>query len=272
MDEKYRRFFQTEGDVSGLDWAAEAFYQVYSRYFSNEDYYIAQAGPLGANLRPIRETIEIADDDLTMSWEQFIEFQTGYPLRVEGAEILSWELRKCGRMGTYTYENGVAHNHFGTTFNHTMQKNRLMQQGGVIIAVIGHWGNPLTDNEASADGGSFDVNKLTNRDDWLIKTVDDVDSPVGKLSASEASINLFYGGDTYVPDETRGMEATAPVFNSGSEIDVDQGDVDSNVLGTGSDTMDAASTKTAAAGEPTTARFWVESWYGGSYLSGITFI
>lgn len=261
MDPKFRAFFQTEGDVTGLAWENEAFFQIYSRYFANEDYYMSSPASSHA-LRPIRETIEIADDDLTMSWEQFIEFQTGYPLRIEGAEILSWQLRKAQRMGTYTYEHKTAFNHWGATFNHSMQKNRLMQQGGVIVVVVGHWGNPLTDNEASADGDSFDVNKLTNRDDWLIKTIDDVDSAVGKLSANEASINLFYGGDTYVPDNT-----------GSSVLSITDGDIDVEPLGDDAvESFDAAPVSGGGAAEGTTGLFYVESWLGASFLSGITFI
>ena len=258
MDPKYRRFFQTEGDVSGLDWPAESFYQVYSRYFADEDYYMANAGALGAALRPMIQTIEIADDDLEMTWADFIQFQTGYPLRVPGAEILSFRIGRMGRRGTYTYENNTAYNHFYKGFKHTVRKNHLMQEGGCLIHVAGNWSNPLVDGD-DRDAG-FDINLLTNRDDWMIKSMDAVSDQVGKLSATEAAINLFYGGDIYVPNRDN-----LPAMNIG------EGDLDPDTLG-GSAESESGGPSNAGATETTNFLVTNEFSLGASYLSGITFI
>lgn len=274
MEDKYRQFFQTEGDVAGLDWVAEAFFQTYSRYFANEDYYLDEAGDYEALLRPLRQTIEIADDDLSMTWEDFIQYQTGYPLEVPGVEVISFQMaRAMHHTSSLTYQYNVAHSHWHRTFRHAPKKNRLAQQSGVILHLVGHYGHPLTDGEAANDGGSFDINKLTNRDDWLIKSMDPTEDLLGKLSASEASINLFFGGDTYIPNTTLEQD---DVFK------VEQGNIDSSILGAdkaGLDTLDAeapqsSGTDGTADGDPKAGsggRFWVEANGGISVLSGISF-
>lgn len=259
MDEKYRRFFQTEADVAGLDWAGEAFYHVYSRYFADEDYYL-DSPATGANLRAMIQTIEIADDDLEMSWADFIQFQTGYPLRVDGAEILSFRIGRAKRMGTYTYDDNVAFNHFGRTFGHSIRKNHLLQQGGCLIHVAGNWSNPLLDAQDAETG--FDINELTNRDDWMIKTVDSVADQIGKLSATDAAINLFYGGDIYVP---------AATHNVSNVMTVSAGDVDTSLLNEDIQTTDTVRAD-ATGNEVARHIFYNEFWMGASYLSGITFI
>jgi len=272
MDDKYRSMFQTEGDVSGLNWPAEAFRQVYERYFANEDYYLGSADVTEAALRPVRQTIEIADDDLSMNWEQFIEFQTGYPLMVPGAETVSWGCARAKRvMASLNYSDNTAYTHWEYTFHHAPKKNRLVQEGGCLIHVVGHWGHPLTDNEASSDGGTFDINKLVNRDHWLIKSMDPVENLIGQITpSSEASVNLFFGGDTYVPaiDTDGAMMGVQDV----ARLNVDTGDVDADTLGGNKEDFDAPDVSNGTATEGTSGRFFVESSLGGSFLSGIRFL
>ena len=263
MDEAFRRFFLTDADAT-VDWSGEAFKQVYNRYFADEDYYLTTT-PDAANLRPLIQTIDIVEDDeLELSWSEFVEFQTGFPVRMPGAEVLSFKIGRSGvspDMGSVI--DNVWYGHLRKSFQHSVSKNHLAAQGAVLIMVCGNWSNPLLDG-SDASGGTFDIAQLTNRDDWLIRSMDESDTNIGQLSASKASINLFEGGDIYIPD---GTDTNA--------IDVDAGDVD---VSPASDASDAPanvvideSAMTASGAAQTDNEFWVESWLGASLKSDINF-
>lgn len=264
MEEGFRRFFLTDADNSSIRWPEEAFKQVYNRYFADEDYFLTADTVTQANLRPLIQTIDIVgDDELELSWPEFVEFQTGFPVRMPGAEVLSFKIGRAGLMtDSVQYIDNTAYAHFRKSFQHSVTKNRLAAQGAIMLMVSGHWSNPLLDG---APGGSrFDVSLLTNRDDWLIRSMDESDTNVGQLTATRASINLFEGGDIYIPDTT-----------DDRHIDVDAGDVD---VARGGDTVAANTTISEGARSAVSSdslsdpvAFWVDSWLGASVLTDINF-
>ena len=257
-----RDAFLSGSDFS-IDWVAEAFKIVYNRYFATEDYYIPEtAAVTEASLRPLITTMNLGDDEPEMTWHGFVEYQTGYPLRDPGAEVMAFSMGKAGRlMGNGAHESNVLYTHFQRHFTHSPTKNRLFQQGGVWIHIVGNWGNPLvTDNEGSA---AFDIQQLTNRDDFLIKNMDEDSDKFGEITmGSEISYNLFTGGDIYVPD----TNTTA----AGNQ------DVDPDTLGGSAEKAGMSVQGGEDAGTYTTNakadgldifRFTVESWTGASFLT-----
>lgn len=262
MPEKFRRFFLNDADAT-LNFAQGAFREVYNRYFGDEDYYITESEDrLNAQLRALIQTIEIVgDDELELSWQDFVEFQTGFRPSMPGAEILSFKIARAGMASRmFKVEDNTAYAHFARTFKHSVRRNRLAAQGGVLIEINGCWSNPLVDGGGV---GSPTINRLTNRDDWLIREMDESSSNIGQLSSSEASINLFEGGEVYVPDTTQ----------SGRHLAVHSGDLDIGQLDETSNDADdiSESGQTEASSAPSYYEFFNENWLGASFLTDINF-
>ena len=264
MSEDHQRFFMNDTTTS-ISWAQDAFRVAYNTYFQDPDYYIgSNESVLTARLRPLISTMEIVGaDELELSWPEFIEFQTGYPLRQPQAEMLSFRIGKAMRVGTGDWANSVEYRHFGRTFNHSVTKNRLLQQGGVLLGVVGNWSRPVYDGQGV---GTPSINRLTHPDDWFVRPLDDTlhDDILGSLSATNNSINLFHGGEIYVPNE---IDIT-------NVITVKAGDVDVGTFATGVDTETDAEGNTGDDEDDTEQdylRFYCESWMGMSALTGINF-
>ena len=261
MEEKHRRFFMVDGDQS-TNWAEDAFRVVYNTYFQDEDYYISGSEDvLDARLRPLIQTMElVGDDELELNWAEFIEFQTGYPLRSPKAEVLSFKIGRAMPTGTGVFHNDCLHHHFGKTFMHSVQRNRLLQQGGVILGIVGNWSHPLLDGNGVS---TPTVNKMNNRYDWYIKPMDDAaGDDRGDITSTQDSINLFYGGEIYVPD---GVDLT-------DTFTVSAGDVDPRAMGDTDDEGDITeSSSDDSTTESTDLEFYADPWAGMSFLSGIDF-
>ena len=258
MEEKYRRFFLDDSDVAGINWAQGAFRAYYNHHIADEDYYIQPTEDvLDAALPPMIPTIDlVGDDELELSWPEFVEYQSGFKPSIPGAEILSGPTGRMKRIMLPAVEDNTQYVHYERMFNHSVTKNHVADQGGVLLQLIFNWGNPLvTDNEDSAQ---LDINRLTNRDDWIIRPLDEESALLGKLSNSEAAINLFEGGDIYVPDTDTSATGTQ--------------DVDPDTFGGGDeDTGVDESSRSEASAESDEFKFWVEQWFGGSVLTDINF-
>lgn len=258
LPEDARRFFLSDAD-SVVPWAEHAFREIYNLRFSDEDYYIPEnTNVTGATLRELIQTIDIVgDDELELTWPEFVEFQTGFPVNIPGAEILSWSIAAAQLSKQSHFVDDKEYRHFYRTFSHSIRKNHLSAQGAILMVVSGNWGNPMvTDTESSAQRTTFDINLLTNRDDWIIRPMDDDISSIGSLSASQASINLFEGGDIYVP----ALTSIAP-----------GGDIELPTEGTDVENTEVAKTGNYATGELDVYRGYWSGRAGASFLTDINF-
>lgn len=288
LPEDFRRFFLTDSDTTPISWSTAAFVEVYNRYFADEDYYLTHSDLAGnsslshihsARLRPLIQTIDIVgDDELELTWQDFVEFQSGFRPSMPGAEVLDF---KMARAAWITDAGGIEqdayYSHYGRNFNHSVRKNHVAGQGAVLLHVIGNWSNPLVDAEyathattlvrdTSKSADTLDINRLTNRDDWIIRPLDDATSEVGVLAANAASINLFEGGEIYVPDAT--------AVDDAGVVRVTAGDVDVDTYGetiTNDGIAEVVNQQGATGAEATYYRMWVESRLAMSYMTDINF-
>ena len=263
--EDFRRFFLQADDMT-LQHAQVAFRLLYNHYFGDEDYYLTESEyVLEAALRPMIQTIEIVgDDELELTWEDFVEFQTGFRPMTRVGEMLSWRISRAGRMlRAGSVEDNVYYSHHIQSFSHSVVKNHVAGQGGVVMWLLGNWSNPILDGGGVGD---FTINRLTNRDDWIIREMDEDSDNLGQLSSSQAAINLFEGGEIYVPNDA--------YTDLSGVLDVATGDVDVAAYGDASvETSDITESTMSESSTRITNRnfFYCDAWIGGSFLTDINF-
>jgi len=129
--------------------------------------------------------------------------------------------------------------------------------------VVGNWGNPLV-TDVDSDAEKFDVSLLTNRDDWLIRSMDEDDTNIGQLSSSQASINLFEGGDLYVEPGSQSVTNLGANAASGTTVDPD-------TLGGSAEGGETPADATEATAENSQFDSVVQAWLGVSVLTDINF-
>ena len=236
---------QSRGDTAALPsnrtWTGECFREIYNSWFATIDEFISAdvSTDIQRRLPPLIQTIEVVgDDEPEMTYDDWIYAQTGRRLPKMGCERMFSRATRGGFKFTELLDASQgAVGHIGDIHHISCRKNRAAAEPGFVCLIAGCWeqpnsaASPSDTNEAGvqaygASTSTFDTNLLRNSDTWISRQDDDAVN-LGVISGTQASINLFEGGDVYfgtdwdpstvAHSDSATADATVPEATEGAE-------------------------------------------------------
>lgn len=216
LDDTVRRVWLDDAfTLPAPSWSARCFQEIFNTHYADPDFYLPESSTaISARLPALIQTMDIVGaEELELTWEDYVMSQTGRRPRKDGSEPLDkrWGRMKRRRgdlLNLATSMDADVHEfgHLERWFGHSVTKNYSCDEAGFLCHVVGSYAHPLlADADHDALVNRYDVDLLLTRDGWIPRNDQENDS-YGAIvgDSSQASINLFEGGDLYMVVDTTG--------------------------------------------------------------------